>query len=55
MLGPAAAPAGLMAAEHRFGNGTTEQFIALSERVSGRDLGPFFRIWLYTPAKPTSW
>src|SRR3954453_17431589 len=26
-------------AEHRFGNGTTAQFIALSERVSGQDLG----------------
>jgi aminopeptidase N len=43
------------AAEHRFGNGTTEQFIALSERISGRDLGDFFQTWLYTPQKPTSW
>ena len=43
------------AAEHRHGNGTTEQFIALSERVSGRNLGQFFQTWLYTPRKPTSW
>ena len=43
------------AAEHRHGNGTTEQFTALSERISGRDLGAFFQTWLYTPAKPTSW
>ena len=43
------------AAEHRHGNGTTEQFIALSERVSGRNLGQFFQTWLYTPQKPTSW
>jgi aminopeptidase N len=43
------------AAEHRHGNGTTEQFMALSERVSGRDLDQFFQTWLYTPQKPTSW
>ena len=43
------------AAEHRHGHGTTEQFMALSERVSGRDLNAFFQTWLYTPQKPTSW
>ena len=43
------------AAEHRHGNGTTEQFMALSERVSGRDLDQFFQTWLYTPQKPSSW
>jgi aminopeptidase N len=43
------------AAEHRYRTATTHQFIALSERVSGRDLGHFFRVWLYTPSKPTSW
>jgi aminopeptidase N len=42
-------------AEHRHGNGTTEQFIALSERISGQDLGHFFDVWLYTPEKPTDW
>jgi aminopeptidase N len=43
------------AATHRYGNGTTAQFIALAERSSGLDLTSFFRVWLYTPAKPTSW
>ena len=43
------------AAEHRHGHGTTEQFTALSERVSGRDLDQFFQTWLYAPQKPTSW
>jgi aminopeptidase N len=43
------------AADHRYGTGTTEEFIALSEQISGRDLSDFFRVWLYTPEKPTSW
>jgi aminopeptidase N len=43
------------AAQHRYGNVTTAQFIALAERDSGRDLDHFFRVWLYRPAKPTSW
>jgi aminopeptidase N len=37
---------------HRGGNGTTAQFIALAEHISGRDLGGLFTTWLYTPAKP---
>jgi aminopeptidase N len=43
------------AAEHRHGNATTEQFIDLSERISGQDLDDFFHTWLYTTTKPTSW
>jgi aminopeptidase N len=43
------------AAEHRYGNVTTAQFIALAERVSGRDLDRLFNVWLYRPEKPTSW
>jgi aminopeptidase N len=43
------------AAEHRYGTATTQEFIALSERVSGQDLDSFFDTWLYTPGKPTSW
>jgi aminopeptidase N len=39
-------------AAHRYGNGDTAQFIALAERISGRDLGAFFQAWLYTPRKP---
>jgi aminopeptidase N len=40
------------AAIHRGGNGTTEEFIALAEHTSGRDLGALFTAWLYTPSKP---
>jgi aminopeptidase N len=43
------------AAEHRYGNVTTVQFIALAERDSGRNLQHFFDVWLYQPDKPTSW
>jgi aminopeptidase N len=31
---------------HRYGNASIADFIALSEQVSGRDLGPFFAAWL---------
>jgi hypothetical protein len=34
------------------GNVATPQFIRLAERISGRDLGAFFGIWLFTAAKP---
>ena len=43
------------AAAHRYGNVTTSQFIALAEQDSGQDLSHFFDVWLYQPAKPTSW
>src|SRR4029434_3082194 len=43
------------AAEHRYGNVTTAQFIALAERESGLNLDHFFRVWLYQPEKPISW
>jgi aminopeptidase N len=39
-------------AEHRYGNVSTPQFIALAEHVSGQDLGAFFDTWLYQPGKP---
>ncbi len=42
-------------AEHRHGNATTAQFIALCERISGTDLGHFFDVWLFTPSKPVEW
>ena len=35
--------------------GTTEDFEAVYEEVSGQDLGIFFDVWLRTPSKPTSW
>jgi aminopeptidase N len=34
------------------GNGTTEEFVALAERVSGRQLDELFDTWLFTPARP---
>jgi aminopeptidase N len=43
------------AAENRYGNVTTPQFIALSEEVSGMELDTFFDVWLRQPEKPTSW
>ena len=39
-------------ADHRYGNVTTAQFVALAERVSRQDLGEFFDEWLYQPGKP---
>jgi aminopeptidase N len=35
-----------------FGTGTTEEFVALAEQVSGRDLGDLFDLWLFTPGRP---
>jgi aminopeptidase N len=40
------------ATAHRYGNGTTAQFVALSEKVSGKDLGGLFHTWLFTAGKP---
>jgi aminopeptidase N len=40
---------------HKYGTGTTAEFIALSEKITGLDLDNFFQIWLYTPGKPTTW
>ncbi len=39
-------------ADHRYGNGTTAEFTALAEKISGQDLDALFQAWLYTPAKP---
>lgn len=38
--------------EHRHGSATIREFIALAEEVSGRDLDPLFRRWLYQRGKP---
>jgi aminopeptidase N len=40
-------------AEHRYGNVSTADFVALAERLSGRDLGGFFQEWLYREGRPT--
>jgi aminopeptidase N len=39
-------------AEHRYGNGTTEEFVDLAERVSLHDLERFFQRWLFQRGKP---
>jgi aminopeptidase N len=41
------------AAAHRGRSVSTADFVALAERVSGTNLGPFFHTWLYVPGKPT--
>ncbi len=41
-------------AAHRYGHATTTEFIALAEKVSGRNLDRFFQIWLYDKRKPSS-
>ena len=38
---------------HRHGNGTTKQFTALAEWISGEDLDAFFQTWIYSAGKPT--
>ncbi len=43
------------AAEHRYSNATTPQFITLAERVSGRRLDGFFQTWLYGKSRPARW
>ncbi|MEV7007073.1 M1 family metallopeptidase [Streptosporangium sp. NPDC051022] len=42
-------------AEHKYGYVTTEEFIALAERISGKQLDSLFEAWLFTPRKPTTW
>lgn len=39
-------------AEKRYGNGTVEEFIALLEERSGKQLDEVVNAWLFTPAKP---
>ena len=42
-------------AEHRHGNATTADFIALAQRISGMDLRHLFQVWLYDQKRPVSW
>ena len=39
------------AAQHRYGNATTAEFIALAERDSHRNLDRFFHLWLDKPGR----
>jgi len=40
---------------YRNSNATTEEFVALSEKISGQQLDEFFDVWLHNPDKPVSW
>jgi len=42
-------------AEHRYGNASTADFVALAEAETGSDLDAFFAAWLESSGKPTSW
>jgi aminopeptidase N len=42
-------------AQHRYGNGTTQEFIALAESEAGISLAHFFDLWLFQPRKPSGW
>ncbi|MGW4472246.1 M1 family metallopeptidase [Nonomuraea sp. NPDC004354] len=37
---------------HKYGHVTTPQFVALAERLSGKDLDPLFNAWLFEARKP---
>ncbi|WP_336207994.1 M1 family metallopeptidase [Nonomuraea sp. LPB2021202275-12-8] len=41
------------AGEHQYGTVTTEEFVALAERLSGKQLDSLFDAWLFQPRRPT--
>ncbi len=41
------------AAQRKYGNGSTAQFIAFADQISGKSLDAFFQAWLFTSGKPT--
>ena len=40
--------------EHMYGSEDTADFIALANRISGKDLTPLFNTWLYAKARPAN-
>ncbi|WP_248961652.1 M1 family metallopeptidase [Sphaerisporangium perillae] len=40
-------------AQHKYGSATTDQFVNLAEKLSGRQLDDLFNAWLYKPVRPT--
>ncbi|ROO82794.1 peptidase M1-like protein [Actinocorallia herbida] len=40
------------AADHQYGNATTEEFVELAERISQTELTEFFNAWLYGTVRP---
>ncbi|MCU1691326.1 MAG: metallopeptidase [Frankiales bacterium] len=43
------------ATDNKGRNVSTADLLALAEKVSGKQLDDFFRVWIDTPSKPTSW
>jgi aminopeptidase N len=41
--------------DNKYGNVSTEDFIALAEEESGQDLEQFFQVWLFEEGRPESW
>ncbi|MFI6788674.1 M1 family metallopeptidase [Nonomuraea sp. NPDC050383] len=41
-------------ADHKYGNATTPEFIALAEKLSGKQLDSLFDAWLFQPSRPES-
>jgi aminopeptidase N len=41
--------------DNKYGNVSTEDFIALAEEESGQGLEHFFQVWLYQEGRPESW
>jgi len=41
--------------DNKYGNVSTEDFIELSETVSGEQLDDFFGVWLYEEGRPETW
>ena len=41
--------------QHRYANGTTQQFISLATADSSVSLDHFFDLWLFQPRKPRGW
>ncbi|MDF5754760.1 M1 family metallopeptidase [Spongiactinospora sp. TRM90649] len=42
-------------ARYEYGSVTTDEFVDMAERRSGKKLGELFKAWLFTPARPTDW
>jgi len=38
--------------EHKYSTGTTDEFIALAEKLSGQQLDSLFKTWLFTAGRP---
>jgi aminopeptidase N len=38
--------------EHKYGNDSTEEFIAMAERISRKSLKPLFNTWLFSTRRP---